>query len=78
MDANIWYQLREIIANNKWKVYGTLIGFLSSIFILLIGFWRTLLILLLTVIGYIIGSRWDQEGDFRKLLDRLLPPQFKD
>ncbi|MFI5359527.1 MAG: DUF2273 domain-containing protein [Halanaerobiales bacterium] len=78
MDANIWYQLREIIANNKGKVYGTLIGFLSSIFILLIGFWRTLLILLLTVIGYIIGSRWDQEGDFRKLLDRLLPPQFKD
>ena len=35
MDADVWYQLREIIANNKGKVYGTLIGFLSSIFYLI-------------------------------------------
>lgn len=78
MDANIWYQLREIISNNKGKVYGTIIGFLTAIFILLIGFWKTFLMLILTSIGYYIGSRWDQEGDFKKLLDRLLPPQFKE
>lgn len=78
MEGNFWYLLRELVANNEGKVYGTLIGFISAILVLIIGFWKTLLIFVLTAIGYYIGSRWDQEGDFRKLLDRLLPPQFKE
>ena len=78
MEGNFWYLLRELVANYKGKVYGTLIGFISAILVLIIGFWKTLLIFVLTAIGYYIGSRWDQEGDFRKLLDRLLPPQFKE
>lgn len=78
MDNNIWFLLKEVIANNKGKVYGTFIGLISGILVLIIGFWKTLLIFLFTALGYFIGSRWDQEGDFRKLLDRLLPPQFKE
>lgn len=77
MDSNIWYQLNEIFINNKGKIFGSIIGFVFGILVLLIGFWKTLLVLTFTIIGYYIGSRWDLEGDFRKILDKLLPPQFK-
>lgn len=77
MDSNIWYQLNEIFSNNKGKVIGALIGFLTGLLVLIIGFWKTLLVLLFTVVGYYIGSRWDIEGDFSQVLDKLLPPQFK-
>ncbi|MFW6287712.1 MAG: DUF2273 domain-containing protein [bacterium] len=77
MDSNIWHQLTEIFTYNKGKIIGALIGFVFGLLVLIIGFWKTLLVLFCTVLGYYIGSRWDLEGDFRKILDKLLPPQYK-
>lgn len=77
MDSDIWYQLTEILKRHKGRIVGTVIGLFSAILILLLGFWKTLLIVLCTLAGYYIGTRWDIEGNFRKLLDKLLPPHFK-
>ncbi|MFP4661896.1 MAG: DUF2273 domain-containing protein [Halanaerobiales bacterium] len=77
MDSNIWHQLTEIFTYNKGKIVGALTGFLFGLLVLIIGFWKTILVLICTLLGYYIGSRWDLEGDFQKILDKLLPPQFK-
>ncbi|MFW6021917.1 MAG: DUF2273 domain-containing protein [Halanaerobiaceae bacterium] len=77
MDSNIWYQLKEFFIYNRGKVIGSLIGFIFGFLILIIGFWKTLLVFLCTIIGYYLGSRFDMEGDFRKILDKILPPQSK-
>ncbi|ACL69386.1 hypothetical protein Hore_06290 [Halothermothrix orenii H 168] len=43
--------------------------------ILVLGLFKTILLFICTVLGYYIGSRWDIDGDLKKLLDRLLPPK---
>lgn len=77
MTNEFWQDLTHIFTLHKGKVIGGIIGFIVGILVLLIGFWKTLLVLVFTVSGYFIGSRWDLEGDLKKLLDRLLPRQFK-
>lgn len=77
MDSDIWCQLTNIFKMHKGKIVGSFMGLISAILILLIGFWKTLLIAICTLSGYYIGTRWDKEGDFKKLLDKLLPPHFK-
>lgn len=77
MDRNIWLQLDEIFKYHKGKIIGGILGFVFGILILYIGLLRTLLVFLLTSLGFYIGARWDIEGDLKKLLDRLLPPRFK-
>ncbi|HLV09495.1 MAG TPA: DUF2273 domain-containing protein [Halanaerobiales bacterium] len=78
MDNNYWQELVQQLNRHRGKLIGALIGFIIGLLVLLIGALQTLLIVIFTGLGYFIGSRWDTEGDFRKLLDRILPPQFKD
>lgn len=54
---------------------GALIGFLLAFFWVVVGFWNTLFILILTVAGYVLAIRYfSNKDDFRNLLNRLLPP----
>ncbi|MFW5981100.1 MAG: DUF2273 domain-containing protein [bacterium] len=75
MDTQFLQQIYELIRYNKGKIIGAVLGFFFGLLILLIGFWRTLLVFTCALIGYYIGARWDTEGDFKKLLDKILPPQ---
>ena len=59
---------------HKGKIIGGLSGFLAGILFLIIGFFKTLLLIICTLIGYYLGSRWDIEGDIKKLLNKILPP----
>lgn len=77
MKNEFWQALFETLRLNKGKITGTVIGFIIGLLVLIIGFFKTILILIFTVLGYYIGSRWDLEKDFKKILDRLLPPQLK-
>ncbi|MFW6035260.1 MAG: DUF2273 domain-containing protein [Halothermotrichaceae bacterium] len=77
MEDNIWKEFFHIFNIHKGKIVGALIGFLFGILILYVGFFKTLLIFACTLLGYYIGSRWDLAGDFKELLDRLLPQQYK-
>ena len=62
---------------HKGKVIGAILGFIFGIVFLTVGFFKTILILICTVIGVLIGSRWDIEGNLKNILNKLLPPQFK-
>ncbi|MEJ6950089.1 DUF2273 domain-containing protein [Natronospora cellulosivora (SeqCode)] len=75
MDKTVLLQLYELFKYNKGKILGALLGFIFGLLLLFIGLWRTLVVFFCTIAGYYIGSRWDIEGNFKKLLDRILPPK---
>ena len=71
---DIYYEFLKFFRENRGKTIGGLIGFIAGILFLIIGFFKTLLIILCTLIGFYLGSRWDIEGDIRKILNKILPP----
>ncbi len=77
MDNEQWQNLIQIVMINKGKIIGGIIGFFVGLLILIIGFFKTLLVLIFTIIGFYFGSRWDLDGDLKKILDKLLPHQFR-
>jgi uncharacterized membrane protein len=59
----------------KWEINGALIGFGLAVFIIIVGFFKTLFIALLSSLGYYIGKRLSDDKDYIKnLLERVLPP----
>lgn len=49
----------------KRGVIGAIIGGLAGIALALFGFWRTLLVLILAVLGFLIGGYWESRRDSR-------------
>ena len=58
-ETEVYKKGKEVYKNNKNAVIGTIIGVLIAILFLSIGFFETLLILLLGFIGYVVGSYKD-------------------
>ena len=49
--------------------------FIVGVLWVVFGFWKTLLIILLTLIGYIFGVRvLSDPEDLQRLLDKIIPP----
>lgn len=65
------------IRNNKRKFFGGLIGFILSILILSIGFFKTLFIVLLTIVGIVVGSKSYTKRQILEFLERILPPGLR-
>lgn len=62
------------VNDNKKSFLGGLIGFILGVFILVIGFLKTIFLLIFTGIGYLLGSEILKKEDLRTLLERILPP----
>lgn len=69
--------LIQFVYLNRKKVLGTLIGLLIGLLILIVGFFKTLLLCLTTSIGYYLGQRWSLEEDFKDFIIRIIPEKFK-
>jgi len=70
---DILYDVLRYIKTNTGKTIGTLVGLLSAILILTIGFFKTLLILILSTSGYIIGKKIDRGEDvIDSLMNRII------
>ncbi|MBQ1685797.1 MAG: DUF2273 domain-containing protein [Clostridia bacterium] len=54
--------VKAFFVRNKWKVVITLIGFITAVLMLSIGFFRTLLILVLTGLCFTYGFLLDKYG----------------
>jgi uncharacterized membrane protein len=67
-------KILEIVYNYKGRILGTLIGFLFSLFFIYFGFILTVFIFVSILGGYYIGKRYDQQEDFRDIIDDILPP----
>jgi uncharacterized membrane protein len=60
VDTNQWInKLLEFFWQNKGKIIGGIVGLIFGILFLTIGFLKTLVIVICTVIGYIIGHNFD-------------------
>ena len=60
---------------HKWTVWLVALGLLIGILILTINFWRTLLLMILVGVCFLIGSLMDKGGweMVKAFLDRILP-----
>lgn len=78
MDKNQFKdELSQFIYLNRKKIAGAFFGLLIGVLILTIGFFKTLLLTVTTLIGYYFGSRWNFEEDIKDFIIRVIPERFK-
>jgi uncharacterized membrane protein len=74
-----WDKALRILRDHPGRVLGTTLGLLMGVCLIWLGLWRTLVISVLTAIGYSIGKWTDEEGKgLREFLEEKLPgrPDF--
>jgi len=52
--------LLNLAEKNPWRFVGILAGFLTGLLMILVGFWETLFILLVAIIGFFLGKSKDE------------------
>ncbi len=63
--------MKELIFKHKGAFVGGLIGLIVAMLILTIGFWKTLLILLMLAVGVVIGMLLDGNSAIKNSIDRF-------
>lgn len=61
----------DLLRDYKWRILGFFIMLVVSILFLTIGFWKTVLILILTGLGIGIGYAKDRKEEFLIFLDKI-------
>ncbi|SCW27511.1 Small integral membrane protein [Ruminococcaceae bacterium YRB3002] len=65
----------EKLQNTKAGVLFAAMFFVVAILLCIFGFFRTLFIILFTLVGFFVGSfLFSDSSRFKKFLDRILPP----
>ncbi|WP_086428217.1 DUF2273 domain-containing protein [Staphylococcus cornubiensis] len=64
-------QFAKILQNYKWRIIGFFFFLIIAILFLTLGFWKTILIIVLCLIGIGVGYIKDRTQDFLNLLNRL-------
>lgn len=71
-DSEFYKNSKTFYKNNKYAVIGLIIGVITAILFITVGFFETLLILLLALIGYLIGAYKDNNPQVINWLEKLL------
>ena len=58
------------IDNHPGKLIGTSVGFVLGLLMVTLGFWRTLVLTLLTILGFMLGKRQDDDESITTWLER--------
>lgn len=64
-------QIIAMLSNYKWRIIGFFFFLIIAILFLTLGFWKTILIVVLCLIGIGVGYIKDRTQDFLNLLNRL-------
>ncbi|WP_214520260.1 DUF2273 domain-containing protein [Staphylococcus pseudintermedius] len=64
-------QFAKILQSYKWRIVGFFFFLIIAILFLTLGFWKTILIIVLCLIGIGVGYIKDRTQDFLNLLNRL-------
>lgn len=59
--------MQDWIETYKWPIIGALLGFILAMLFLTIGFFKTILIVLLTIVGGLIGYFLNKTGMLAKI-----------
>ena len=76
--SGLWTKIGEKISyfliwamdNHPGKLIGTGIGFLLGLLMVTLGFWRTMIVALFVVLGFVLGKRQDDHQDIITWLER--------
>lgn len=63
-------ELVEMLKDYKWRIIGFLAFLIIAILFFTLGFWKTILLIVLCLIGIGIGYTKDQKRDFLNFLNR--------
>lgn len=58
------------LASHPGKLLGTSVGLLLGLLFVTLGFWRTLVVALFTVLGFVLGKRQDDHKDISTWLEK--------
>ncbi|EIQ3993646.1 DUF2273 domain-containing protein [Staphylococcus pseudintermedius] len=64
-------QFAKILQSYKWRIIGFFFFLIIAILFLTLGFWKTILIIVLCLIGIGVGYIKDRTQDFLNLLNRV-------
>ncbi|UNA87102.1 DUF2273 domain-containing protein [Staphylococcus pseudintermedius] len=64
-------QFAKLLQSYKWRIIGFFFFLIIAILFLTLGFWKTILIIVLCLIGIGVGYIKDRTQDFLNLLNRL-------
>mgnify|MGYP000846969911 CR=1 FL=1 len=70
-------KLMFFFINHHGKLIGALIGFFIGILLITLGFFKTIVLLICSVIGYYIGKKVDNIEDVAEFIERILNIQGK-
>ena len=78
--SEFWSKIKEKIShflvwaidNHPGKLIGTSVGFFFGLLIVTLGFWRTLVLVLFAVLGFILGKSQDDHQKITVWLERIL------
>jgi uncharacterized membrane protein len=68
--------IHDLWKNSRWRVIGVVAGLLIGILFLLLGFFKTIFLMICVGLGFFIGNKLDKKEDLIDFLDRLLPPGY--
>lgn len=70
----MWNEFAEQLLNpqNRGRLLGIAGGLLFGVSAAVFGFLKTLFIAICVIIGYLVGKKVDEYGDFKRLLDRVI------
>ncbi len=68
----VWRVLFTLWYYHRGKTLGILLGLIFGLLTVTLGFWKALFIAFCIGVGFWVGKRLDEEGNFKKLLDRIL------
>jgi len=66
--------LQKFWQERRREIIGGIVGLIIGIIIITLGFFKTIFVILCTVLGYYIGKNVDKKDDILNLLDKILPP----
>ena len=76
--SGFWSKVGEKIAqflfwaldHHPGKLFGTSLGFMLGLLMVTLGFWRTLILALFVVLGFLLGKRQDEHKDISAWLEK--------
>lgn len=64
--------IAEILENHRGKALGIVIGLVVGLFLINLGFFKTLLLAIFIYVGYAIGKRVDNNDDISEMVSRFI------
>ncbi len=70
----MWNELLDQLLHpaNRGKIIGVGLGLLFGIFAAIFGILKALFISVCVFVGYVIGKRIDEQGNFKDILDKVI------